>query len=122
MDRLAVMSARADHALFLDVQSLAVEHIPLRPADDDLELVVIDTGARHRLADGAYADRRHAIEHATARLEVDGLRQRSVDDLPTARASLHDEVLFRRVRHVVTENQRVLDTVTLLRAGRLGEI
>ena len=122
MDQMAVMSARADHALFLDVQSLAVEHIALRPADDDLELVVIDTGARHRLADGAYADRRRAVEQATARLEINGLRQLSVADLPTARAHLHDEVLFRRVRHVVAENQRVLDTVALLRAGRLSEI
>jgi galactokinase len=122
MDQTAAMTARADHALFLDVQSMAVEHIPLRPADHDLELLVIDTGARHQLAEGAYAERRRSVEAATELLDVDSLRALSVDDLSKARQRLSDEMLLRRVRHVVTENQRVIDTVALLRDDRITDI
>ena len=54
-------------------------------------------------------------------LGVPALRDVSIADLPRAR-QLMDDVTFRRVRHIVTENQRVLDTVGLLRAGRIREI
>ena len=50
------------------------------------------------------------------------LRDVPVDDLADALDRLDDEVMRRRVRHVVTEDQRVLDTVALLRAGRVREI
>jgi len=122
MDQLAVMTARADHALFLDTQSLVSEHIPLRPDGHDAELLVIDTGARHRLADGAYADRRRSVERAAALLDVESLRALSVADLPLVRRRLDDETLWRRVRHVVSENRRVLDAVALLRDGRLRDV
>src|SRR5690606_36078884 len=63
---------------------------------------------------GGYGERRASCEAGARVLGVAALRDVGVDDLPRAREVL-DDVTFRRVRHVVTENQRVLDTVAALR-------
>jgi galactokinase len=119
MDQSAATLARAGHALFLDCRSLATDHIPFDLAGVDLSLLVIDTKAPHRHTDNEYAVRRTLCEEAAAELGLPALRD--VTDLDAALAELPDPVMRRRVRHVVTENQRVLDTVTLLRAGKLRE-
>jgi galactokinase len=120
MDQSAATLCRAGHALFLDCRSLSTEHIPFDVAGADLAVLVIDTGAPHRHTGDEYAVRRRTCEQAAAILGVAALRD--VTDLPAALAALPDEVSCRRVRHVVTENRRVLDTVALLRAGKLAEI
>jgi galactokinase len=120
MDQTASLLCRPGHALFLDCRSLAVEHIPFDLAAAGLAVLVIDTRAPHRHADGEYAVRRRTCEEAARILGVAALRD--VTSLDGALTALPDEVSRRRVRHVVTENQRVLDTVTLLRAGRIAEI
>jgi galactokinase len=122
MDQSAVTLCRADHALFLDCRTLAVDHVRLDLAAAGLALLVIDTRAPHRLVSGEYAARRAACERAAATLGVPALRDVSTEDLDAALGRLADDVARRRVRHVVTENQRVLDTVALLRAGRVREI
>jgi galactokinase len=118
---MASMCARAGHALLLDCRSLAVEHVRLSLADAGLALLVIDTGVRHDLADSAYGDRRRSVEEAARALGVPALRDVTVEDLPDTRRRL-DDMAFRRARHVVSENSRVLEVVELLRAGRPGEI
>ncbi|MEV4537413.1 galactokinase [Asanoa sp. NPDC049518] len=120
MDQSASIRAVDGHALFLDCRSLAIEQIPFDVAASGLAVLVVDTRAPHRHAGGEYASRRRACEEAAATLGVPALRD--VEDLDAALAALSDEVMRRRVRHVVTENQRVLDTVALLRAGRVREI
>ncbi|WP_308289119.1 galactokinase [Microbacterium trichothecenolyticum] len=114
MDQMASLLGRADAAIFLDCRSLEAEVIDLGFAGAGLELVVIDTGVKHSHATGGYGERRAACERGAAALGVPALRDVSVDDLPRL-AELVDEVTFRRVRHVVTEDQRVLDTVRTLR-------
>jgi galactokinase len=114
MDQMASLLGRADAAIFLDCRSLEAQVIDLGFADAGLELVVIDTGVKHSHATGGYGERRAACERGAAALGVPALRDVSVDDLPRL-AELVDDVTFRRVRHVVTENQRVLDTVRTLR-------
>jgi galactokinase len=121
MDQSAATLSRAGHALFLDCRTLAVEHIPFDPAAAGLTVLVIDTRAPHRLVSGEYAARRAACERAAATLGLAALRDLAVADLPAALRRLPDPDR-RRVRHVVTENQRVLDTVRLLRDGRPREI
>ncbi|HMA45958.1 MAG TPA: galactokinase, partial [Frankiaceae bacterium] len=115
MDQMASMLCTAGHALFLDARSYEVEQVPLDLAGAGLALLVIDTRAPHRLVDGAYEDRRRTCEDAARRLGVPALRD--VADLPGALAALPDPLARRRVRHVVTENARVLDVVERLRAG-----
>jgi galactokinase len=114
MDQMASLLGRPDAAIFLDCRSLEAEVVDLGFAEAGLELVVIDTGVKHSHATGGYRERRAACERGAAALGVPALRDVSIDDLPRL-AELVDEVTFRRVRHIVTENQRVLDTVRTLR-------
>ncbi|MFJ1538025.1 galactokinase [Micromonospora chalcea] len=120
MDQSAVIRGRAGHALFLDCRSEEIEQIPFDLDAAGLAVLVIDSRAPHRHADGEYAARRRSCERAAATLGVTALRDVDVADVDAALARLDDETR-RRVRHVVTENQRVLDTVALLRAGRVRD-
>ncbi|MEH0935172.1 galactokinase [Micromonospora psammae] len=122
MDQSAVIRCRAGHALFLDCRDESIEHIPFDLDAAGLAVLVIDSRAPHRHADGEYASRRASCERAASRLGVPALRDVAVADLDDALARLDDDETRRRVRHVVTEDQRVLDTVELLRAGRVREI
>ncbi|GAA0485929.1 galactokinase [Microbacterium aurantiacum] len=115
MDQMASMLGRADAAIFLDCRSLEAEVVDLGFADAGLELVVIDTGVSHSHATGGYGERRAACERGAEAMGASALRDVSVADLERAQELL-DDVTFRRVRHVVTENQRVIDTVAALAA------
>ncbi|MEV4631283.1 galactokinase [Micromonospora sp. NPDC049523] len=122
MDQSASIRCRDGHALFLDCRSLEVEQIPFDLDAAELAVLVVDSRAPHRHVTGEYAARRAACEAAATALGVPALRDVTVDGLDETLARLDDPVVRRRVRHVVTENQRVLETVALLRAGRVREI
>ncbi len=115
MDQTASVLCRKGHALFLDCRSLAVDHIPFDLTASGLAMLVIDTRAPHRHTDNEYAQRRSTCEAAAKRLGLAALRD--VTDLSAALSTLPDEVTRKRVRHVVTEDARVLSTVDLLREG-----
>jgi galactokinase len=121
MDQSASLLGEADAGVFLDCRSLDADVIPLGFAADGLSLVVIDTKVEHAHASGGYAARRASCEAGARALGVDSLRDVRIDDLERAAAVLDDET-FRRVRHVVTEDQRVLDTVRTLREQGPGAI
>jgi galactokinase len=114
MDQMACSLGRPGEALFIDTRALAFERIPW---PTDAELIVIDSGVAHQHAGGGYVDRRRESFAAAAALGVSHLRDVGVEALP-AIARL-PEVEARRARHIVTENQRVLDAVAALRAGDL---
>jgi len=115
MDQSASLLGQADYAVFLDCRTLESELVPLGLAEAGLAILVIDTGVKHSHATGGYGERRAACERGAAALGLSSLRDATVDDLPRAQQLL-DDVTFRRIRHVITENQRVLDTVATLRA------
>jgi galactokinase len=124
MDQSASLLGERDAAVFLDCRSLDSEVVPLGLEDAGLEILIIDTGVTHAHATGGYAERRKSCEEGARILGVESLRDVSVDDLDRARRLL-DDVTFRRVRHVVTEDQRVLDTVRTLREqgpAAIGEL
>ena len=124
MDQMAAMLGRADAAIFLDCRSLEATVIDLGFAAAGLELLVMDTGVKHSHATGGYGERRASCELGARIMGVPALRDVSTSDLPRA-AELMDDVTFRRVRHVVTENQRVLDTVRVLHEqgpGAIGDL
>ena len=122
MDQSASIRCREGHALFLDCRSLDVEQIPFDLAAAGLAILVVDSRAPHQHVTGEYSARRAACEQAAGRLGVAALRDVPAEGLDAALGRLDDPVVRRRVRHVVTENQRVLETVELLRAGRVPEI
>ena len=115
MDQSASMLGELDHAVFLDCRDLTAESIELGFAEAGLEILIIDTRVEHRHSEGGYASRRAACELGAAKMGVMALRDLNLADLDRAKELL-DDVTFRRVRHVVTENQRVLDTVAKLGA------
>lgn len=113
MDQMASMLGRQDAAILIDCRTLEGTPVDLGFAAAGLELLVIDTHVQHAHSTGGYGDRRAACERGAAALSVAALRDLSPADLDRA-AELLDETTFRRVRHVVTEDQRVLDTVRIL--------
>ncbi|WP_432977884.1 galactokinase [Dactylosporangium sp. CA-233914] len=117
MDQSASTLCRAGHALFLDCRSLATEQVPFDLAAQGLAILVVDSRAPHAHVTGEYAARRRDCEEAAKILDVPALRDVEPDGLQAALARLDDEVMRKRVRHVVTEDQRVLDTVAALRSG-----
>jgi galactokinase len=122
MDQLAALSCVAGHALYCDMRTLEVEQVPFEPAAAGLAVLVVDSRAEHRHADGEYRQRRAGCERAARLLGVPALRDVAVSGLDAALAALPDDELRRYTRHVVTENDRVLRTVTLLRQARVAEI
>jgi len=118
MDQSASLLCEAGQALLLDCRTAETAAVPFDPAASGLELLVIDTGARRALADGDYASRRGECDQAARGLGLSSLRD--ITDISQV-AQLTDPLLQRRARHVFTENQRVIETVRLLRAGRPGQ-
>lgn len=114
MDQVASLVGESGAAVFLDCRTLETRQVELGLADAGLQIMVIETGTRHDLTDGAYAARRASCESAASALAVPALRDLTLEALLNARELL-DDTTFRRARHVVTENQRVLDTVQALR-------
>ncbi|WP_167050420.1 galactokinase [Salinibacterium sp. ZJ77] len=113
MDQMASLLGRDDAAVFIDCRTQEAQAIDLGLDAENLAILVIDTQVEHSHANGGYRERRASCEAGAAALGVASLRDVSVADLERARTIL-DDVTFRRVRHVVTENQRVLDTVAAL--------
>jgi len=113
MDQSASLLCQAGHALLLDCRSLESAQVPFDPAAAGAALLLINTRARHELSDGEYGRRRAECEEAARRLGIPSLRD--LTGLADS-GSLTDPVLRRRVRHVFTDNQRVLEVVALLRA------
>lgn len=114
MDQMASTFGRSDAATFLDCRTLDVVSIPTGFTQAGLEVLVMDTGVSHSHSTGGYRDRRDACERGAEIMGVASLRDLTATALPRA-VELLDDVTFRRVRHVITENQRVLDTVQRLR-------
>ncbi|MBD2068217.1 galactokinase [Leptolyngbya sp. FACHB-671] len=115
MDQMASSLADPQHLLFLDTRTLERQKIPL---PQDTEVVVIDSGIPRQLATSGYNQRRAECEEAARLLQVKALRDvtdpETVETLP--------EPLRRRARHVVTEDNRVLEARQGVSAERFGEL
>ena len=116
MDQSASLLGQQGTAVFLDCRSLETRNVPLDLEPSGLVVLVVDTGVHHSHATGGYRDRRASCEAGAAALGVASLRDVTLDDLERA-STLLDDVTFRRVRHVVTENDRVLKTVAALESA-----
>ena len=114
MDQSASLLSQRGHALLLDCRSLEISQVPFDSDAWDSCLLLINTRARHELTAGQYGRRRAECEQAARLLGVPSLRY--LTDVADV-ARLADPVLRRRARHVVTDDQRVLDVVALLSGG-----
>jgi galactokinase len=126
MDQFISAFGKKNHALFLDCRDLSYRHVPLR---QDVKIVVCNSGVKRALAQSEYEIRLKQCRESVAKLREKGLRASSLRDVTSAdldagRDALSD-ILLRRARHVVTENERTLEAVTVLESGkveRFGEL
>ena len=121
MDQMISAAGEAGHALLIDCRTLETDAVPL---PEGTVVAILDTGTRRGLVDSAYNERRAACEAAAAVLGVPALRDATLEQLEAARDRL-DETVYRRARHVVTENARTQEAAEAMRAGdpeRLGAL
>jgi galactokinase len=120
MDQLASCMGRKDHALLLDCKSLEIDYVPI-PAR--VRMVICNSMVKHALASGEYNLRRLECEQAVEALarfnpDIRQLRDATTADLKHLQG-VSGGTLFRRARHVITENQRTLDGAAALRNSDL---
>ncbi|MGI8413438.1 MAG: galactokinase, partial [Solirubrobacteraceae bacterium] len=107
LDQLASLLGQRGRALRIDFRSLDV--VPVTLELGACRLVTLDSGERHSHADSGYNERRAECAQACELLAVESLREATLEMLESLPPPLD-----RRVRHVITENQRVEDAVAAL--------
>jgi galactokinase len=118
MDQMACAMGRAGHAMFLDTRSLEIRYAPI---PDQLSIVLCDTGKPRALTDSAYNERRSQCEEASRILGVPMLRDATLEMLERAKEQMPD-VIYRRARHVITENARCLEFADALERADFAEL
>ena len=126
LDFVTVLFGRKGDAVFLDCQNLNVQRVNL--GQNPPAIVVMDTSTSRRLADGMYNIRRSECERIVDHFrklksvsEVSSLRDITPEEL-SANWKYLDPVGRLRARHVLLENQRVLDGVGALNSGDLATL
>ena len=119
MDQFAVVFGKRGHLLLIDCRSLDRELVGMR--EGEVSLLIINTMVKHSLSDGGYKTRRDECTEAAKLLGVELLRDATPQTVDKARSRL-PEVLFRRARHITTENERTLMAVDALRRGAWSEL
>ena len=124
MDQLISALGQQDHLLMIDCRSLETQPTPV---PQDVAVIIVNSNVPHDLVTGEYNTRRQQCERAAEFFGVKALRDVSVVQFKEKEAELTalDPLVAKRARHVVTENQRVLDAVDALKHNdltRLGEL
>lgn len=115
MDQLISACGEENHALLIDCCSLETSAVTM---PENMVVMIINTNKKRGLVDSEYNTRRQQCEEAAHILNVTALRDASLEDL-VAKKALMSDVVYRRARHVITENSRTLDAAEALRRGDL---
>lgn len=118
MDQLISAAGKKDNAMLLDCRSLMYQYIPI---PYQASFIILDTKTRRELSHSAYNKRQREVEIAANFLGIDTLRDGSTSLLKQEKSKLSD-IIFRRARHVITENERVLSFCDAMRQGDLAEM
>jgi galactokinase len=122
MDQFVSLFGQAHAALMLDCRSLEFR---LLPVPDNVRLIICDTMVKHELASSAYNERRAQCEAGVKHLQryvpqVTALRDVKLEQLEQFGHAL-PEVVYRRCRHVIAENERVMLAADALERHDLNE-
>lgn len=114
MDQLASLNGEVDRALLIDFESWSVEPVSFELDAHGLVLLVINSNAAHQHSTGEYRARRESCTRAARALGVDSLREVQGRDVLDR---IENDMDRRRARHILTENQRVLECAQAMAAG-----
>ena len=125
MDQFIISVGKEKTAIVLDCNTLEYSYAPLELGD--YRFVVMNTNKQRRLADSKYNERRGQCEEALKILQDNGtdisaLCQLNPAQWENCKKFIKDEILLKRAKHCVYENQRVLDAVEALKAGDLAKL
>ncbi|MEA1886883.1 MAG: galactokinase [Bacteroidota bacterium] len=119
MDQFAVGMAEKDKAIFLNCDTLNYEPVPIEL--DEYQLIITNTNKRRGLTDSKYNERRSecekAVQYLNRELSIKHLSHLSVNDLHLLDELIPEQTVRKRARHVITENNRVLQAVNVLSKG-----
>ena len=123
MDQFASAMGKKDHAIFLDTASLEYEYAPVKL--DHAKIVIVNSKVKHSLVDSAYNERRIQCETALKDLQkvtkLKTLGDLSREDFEQHEMAIQDPICRMRARHAVCENQRTVEAVQALKAGKISE-
>ena len=122
MDQFASGMGAADHALFLNCDTLDYERVPLKL--EGMKIIIANTNKRRGLADSKYNERRAQCEAAAEALRTEKnikhLSDLNLDEFNELSHLITDETERRRARHVITENNRTLSAIESLNKGDIA--
>jgi galactokinase len=123
MDQFAAGMGKKDHAIFINCDTLDYQAIPLNPGD--YKIVISNTNKRRGLSSSKYNERRSQCESAVKMLsqgrKISFLGELSLEEFNKIKNLITDEIILKRARHVVSENQRVLDAIEALQLNDLNK-
>lgn len=121
MDQFAIAMGKKNQAMFLDTATLAYEYAPV--CMDGYKIVILNTNKKRGLGDSKYNERRSQCEEALKRLctvlPVKSLGELTIEQFEANKDVIGDEVLKKRAKHAVYENQRTIQAVTALKENNL---
>lgn len=116
MDQFAIAMGKADHAIFLDTNTLDYTYVPLKL--DGAKIVIACSNKKRGLGDSKYNERRSECETALAELQkvvdIKSLGDLTEEQFEANKDAIGDEIRVRRARHAVYENQRTIQAVEAL--------
>ncbi|CAK7192563.1 Galactokinase [Commensalibacter sp. Nvir] len=116
MDQFISTLGKKDHALLIDCRSLETQSVPLPKG---ISVVIVNSNVKHGLVSSEYNARREQCEEAAHILHVNKLRDATMDLLEKNKSKMSD-VVYKRARHVITENDRTLKAADALRLNDLA--
>lgn len=123
MDQTIVATGRQGYAVLLDCRDLSRHYVPLDP--QELRVVIVNSMVKHELTGSEYPERRKQCEQGVAFFQkenslVKALRDVTLTQLESAKGKL-PEIVYRRCRHVITENARTQESAKLLNKRQYEE-
>ncbi|MEF7565477.1 galactokinase [Bacillus infantis] len=123
MDQFAIGMGQAGSAILLDCNTLKYEYAPINL--EDYQIMIMNTNKRRELADSKYNERRSeceaALDKLQSKLSISSLGELSEDEFEQHKQLIGDEILEKRAKHAVCENQRTLKAFKALQEGRLED-
>ena len=122
MDQFAIAMGKKDQAMFLDTATLEYEYAPVKL--DGYKIVILNTNKKRGLGDSKYNERRSQCEDALEKLktvlDVKSLGDLTIEQFEENKAVIEDEVLIKRAKHAVYENQRTIQAVAALKENNIA--